>query len=242
MYIIKETVTPSRTDKNGNLKLFCALQMMQDCSEMWLCSEPEVQKYFQENGIAQLLASRQIEILRIPKFGEKLEIATSIFGCKNVHGFRNTIVRDEQGNPCYATWSVGVFVFRNSGSIAKIPENVSSLMKLDEKYEMQYLGRKISLPEIEFTSRKNFDVQKNDIDYNLHVNNAQYARMACELLPENFEASSLRVEYKIPAKYGDTIHAKTALFKGEFFYVLLQNSEGKNFAIFEFARKKLEIL
>ena len=46
MYSLKYKVTTSTCDSEGRLKLYSALQMMQDCSEMWIDSEPAVRKYF----------------------------------------------------------------------------------------------------------------------------------------------------------------------------------------------------
>ena len=46
MYSLKYKVTTSTCDCEGKLKLYSALQMMQDCSEMWIDSEPEVKDYF----------------------------------------------------------------------------------------------------------------------------------------------------------------------------------------------------
>jgi hypothetical protein len=48
-------------------------------------------------------------------------------------------------------------------------------------------------------------VMKADIDYNRHVNNANYIRMAMEFLPEGFQVAGLRVEYRVAAKLGDTL-------------------------------------
>ncbi len=45
MYSIDNIVTTSTCDKDGNLKLFSAFQMMQDCSEMWIESEPGVKTF-----------------------------------------------------------------------------------------------------------------------------------------------------------------------------------------------------
>ena len=59
MYSIDNIVTTSTCDKDGNLKLFSAFQMMQDCSEMWIDSEPMVKEFFEKSGMTQLLASRQ---------------------------------------------------------------------------------------------------------------------------------------------------------------------------------------
>ena len=45
MYSIKYKVTTSTCDSEGQLKLYSALQMMQDCSEMWIDSEPVVRTW-----------------------------------------------------------------------------------------------------------------------------------------------------------------------------------------------------
>ena len=55
MFTLNYKVTTSCCDENGKLKLYSALQMMQDCSEMWINTEAGVKKYFEENGMAQLL-------------------------------------------------------------------------------------------------------------------------------------------------------------------------------------------
>ena len=56
MYSLNYKVTTSTCDSEGRLKLYSALQMMQDCSEMWIDSEPDVKQYFKEQNMAQLLA------------------------------------------------------------------------------------------------------------------------------------------------------------------------------------------
>ena len=65
MYSLKYKVTTSTCDSEGKLKLYSALQMMQDCSEMWIDSVPMVKRYFAEQNMAQLLA---MQISR-PAFG-----------------------------------------------------------------------------------------------------------------------------------------------------------------------------
>ena len=74
---------------------------MQDCSEMWIDSEPGVKQYFKEQNMAQLLASRQVEIIRVPVFKEKLTVTTSVYGMKPMFGFRNTYIYD--AHPTTAT-------------------------------------------------------------------------------------------------------------------------------------------
>ena len=43
------------------------------------------------------------------------------------------------------------------------------------------------------------------IDSNHHMNNEKYVMLAQQLLPNDFEISELRVEYRKEAKLGDTV-------------------------------------
>ena len=90
MYSLNYKVTTSTCDSEGKLKLYSALQMMQDCSEMWIDSEPEIKDYFLQQNMAQLLATRQVEIIRVPEYKEELTVTTSVYGMKPMFGFRNT--------------------------------------------------------------------------------------------------------------------------------------------------------
>ena len=207
MYSLNYKVTTSTCDSEGRLKLYSALQMMQDCSEMWIDSEPVVKRYFEEQGMAQLLASRQVEIIRVPEYKEQLTVTTSVYGMKPMFGFRNTFIYDVQGRPCYRTWSMGAFVDKSAGKLKRVDAATIASMNLEPKLEMNYKDRRLILPKDGSVGEKCVPVrvQRSDIDYNRHVNNANYVRIAMELLPENFKVKGLRVEYRIAAKLGDVL-------------------------------------
>ena len=76
---------------------------------------------------------------------------------------------------------------------------------------MNYKDRRIILPKSDGEVLEPIRVLRADIDYNKHMNNANYVRMAMELLPENFVISGLRVEYRVAAKLGDML--KPTIFK-----------------------------
>lgn len=229
MYSLKYKVTTSTCDSEGKLKLYSALQMMQDCSEMWIDSEPEVKDYFLQQNMAQLLATRQVEIIRVPDYKEELTVTTSVYGMKPMFGFRNTFIYDAQGNPCYKTWSMGAFVDKVAGKLKRVDDATIQSMKLEPQLEMNYKDRRIILPKgrsseshpslledgrvaTELDKVKTggevlepIKVLRADIDYNKHLNNANYVRMAMELLPEDFVVRGLRVEYRVAAKLGDSL-------------------------------------
>ena len=205
MYSLKYKVTTSTCDSEGRLKLYSALQMMQDCSEMWIDSEPEVKDYFLQQNMAQLLATRQVEIVRVPDYKEELTVTTSVYGMKPMFGFRNTFIYDAQGNPCYKTWSMGAFVDKVAGKLKRVDDATIQSMKLEPQLNMNYKDRRIILPKTEGEVLRPIKVLRADIDYNKHLNNANYVRMAMELLPEDFVVSGLRVEYRVAAKLGDCL-------------------------------------
>ena len=205
MYSLNYKVTTSTCDSEGRLKLYSALQMMQDCSEMWIDSEPGVKQYFTEQNMAQLLASRQVEVVRVPEYKEELTVTTSVYGMKPMFGFRNTFIYDAEGKPCYKTWSMGAFVDKSNGKLKRVDDATIASMTLEPQLEMNYKDRRIILPKDGGETLDPIRVLRADIDYNKHLNNANYIRMAMELLPEDFEVKGLRVEYRVAAKLGDML-------------------------------------
>lgn len=205
MYNLKYKVTTSTCDSEGRLKLYSALQMMQDCSEMWIDTELGVKRYFEQENMTQLLASRQVEIVRVPSFKEELSVSTSVYGMKPMFGFRNTFIYDAQGLPCYKTWSMGAFVDRSTGKLKRVDDATIASMHIEPQLAMDYRDRRIMLPKK--TGRRGEDVvvMRSDIDYNHHMNNANYIRIAMELLPEGYTVGGLRVEYRAAAKLGDVL-------------------------------------
>jgi acyl-ACP thioesterase len=100
---------------------------------------------------------------------------------------------------------MGAFVDLATGKLARLSEDAIASLTLEPKQEMNYRGRRIILPKNEGTKLEPVRVMRADIDYNRHMNNANYVRIAMELQPEDFEVSDMRVEYRIAAKLGDLL-------------------------------------
>ena len=235
MYTLNYKVTTSTCDSEGRLKLYSALQMMQDCSEMWIDSEPEVKAYFARENMAQLLASRQVEVLRVPSFKEELTVTTSVYEMKPMFGFRNTFIYDAFGRPCYRTWSMGAFVEKATGKLKRVDDAVASTLLIEPQLEMNYRDRRIILTKGGGEAFAPIKVMRADIDYNRHVNNANYIRMAMELLPDDFEIKELRVEYRVAAKLGDTL--TPTMYRIDDGFVIALSIGNEVSAIVEFSNK-----
>lgn len=220
MYSLDIKNYPSACDENGKMKLYRVMQTMQDCSELWLHTEPAFEQYFNENGMAQLLAYRQLDIVRSPVYGEDLRVSTSIYEVTPLFGYRNTCIYDANGMPCYVSWGMGAFVNRTTGRLQKVPQEVLDTVCIESPIDMEYTERRIIVPQAEQMEKPHIAVHRHDIDYNHHVNNAEYMRMALELLPQDFNFRRVRIEYKVPAKMGDTLIPKVVRADNDFFVVL----------------------
>ena len=100
---------------------------------------------------------------------------------------------------------MGAFVDKMAGKLKRIDDDTIASMTLEPQLKMNYKDRRIILPKEGGEVLGPIKVLRADIDYNKHMNNANYVRMAMELLPEGFEVKDLRVEYRVAAKLGDLL-------------------------------------
>ena len=141
----------------------------------------------------------------MPELREKLTISTSIYECKPLFGFRNDIIRDEQGEPCYVSYSMGAFIDLQTAKLSPLPQEMIDSLTLDEKYPMEYCDRRVRLPKVEPTVCAPVVVTRDDIDYNHHMNNCCYIRIAQELIPSDFNIKRVRIEYKVAARQSEEL-------------------------------------
>lgn len=234
MYIHRERVCTSRTGIDGVMKLSGAIDVIQDCSVLWMESEPSFKDYLIRNNLGMVLVSRQADILRLPKYGESITLKTGIFSCTKFYGYRNTVLYGEDGAPGVLSWCVGSFIDRGTGRLVSVPQDEIDKITIDEKVEMEYLDKKIAVPSLEGRVLEPVAVLRCDIDFNRHMNNARYIEKALEFLPLDFEVRRARVEYKKPARPGDLLYPRV-IFDGGVYFVLLEDGGGKPFAVVEFS-------
>jgi acyl-ACP thioesterase len=227
VYSIDARVAASHTDEKGWLKLVSAIDMLQDCSQLWLESEPALEKFFSDNNMVQFLVSRQLDVIRPPLYGERLRVKTSVYECRNVYGFRNSGIYDEAGKPCFLCWAVGAFVNTETGRPSRLSREVLESLTIDPKIEMEYLDKRIVIPEsTAVRTEEPIKVKRQDIDFNRHMNNARYVDYAVEYLPPRFEVKRLRIEYKLPSVYGERLYPQ--VIEEDEKIVVVFNDEGNN--------------
>ncbi|MCL1791397.1 MAG: thioesterase [Peptococcaceae bacterium] len=233
MYSTQERIGASRTDPSGYLKLSEAANMIQDCSIFWLESEPSFQAFMTHNNLGLLITSRQIDVLRLPKYKENVIVQTRVYNTKSFVGYRNTGIYDADNKPCILTWSTGVLIRLDSNRVTRFPKEEADKLTLDEKIDMPYLDRKIFCSVDEGLPLPAIPVRRNDIDFYNHMNNAKYLEVSLELIPIDFPINRVRIEYRNAAKLGDTLYP-ILIDQGEKQYIILADGAKSPYSIIEF--------
>jgi acyl-ACP thioesterase len=232
MYTFSSKVRYSEVGQNGLLTITSAINYFQDCGAFQFEDLGLGVEYAKQVNRACLASSWQFIIKRLPAIGEKIMIGSIIYDCKGIFGYRNYIIFDEMGERIIDCNSIGVFVDATTGTPVKLSQEDIKRYPIEEKLDMEYLPRKIAIPQdMEVVGK--FSIHKYHIDTNNHVNNAQYVAMAEEFLPAGYVPEKVRVEYKSPAVYGDIMLAKVNQC-GQCYIVELCDEQDKTYAVVEF--------
>lgn len=204
-YKFESRVRYSEMDMEQKLTRMALVDYFQDCSTFQSEECNNGLAYLRSKGMAWMILSWQIEILRRPSLGEKITTATWPYGFKAFYGYRNYAMYDASGETLAEANSVWALIDVETGHPARVtPEIINSYPPMEEKLSMEECSRKIQVPK-EQERKDALQVCRYHLDVNRHVNNGQYIRMAEEYLPPRFEPKRLRVEYRRQAKLHDMI-------------------------------------
>lgn len=205
MFEHKVRVGMGHVGRDRLLKLGAGMDILQNASWFQMDTETAILRYFAESGINMYLVSRQVDIARLPAYGEELTLRAWIYGCDRRFGLRNTVMLDEGGELCMASSAMGAFISLESGRGVKIGEEAVALLEPEPPYPMDVLPRKIAVPDARPELFEPVGVALHHLDYFRHMNNARYVDIAASCLPEGFAARRVRMEYKRPATLGQRL-------------------------------------
>ena len=145
-----------------------------------------------------------MEIARYPALGEEVEIGTLPYDFKGFIGSRNFCMKTKGGEMLAKANSIWTLLNFDSMKPALPPADMLEKYPVEPRLDMNYEGRKITVNDGD-ACEDPIVVQRQHLDSNNHVNNAQYIIMAIQYLPQDFEVRNLRVEYKKQAHLGDVL-------------------------------------
>lgn len=235
MYSFDSRVRYSEVNQERELTLESLIDYFQDCSTFQSEECGCGFDYLEPQNAAWMILSWQVQILRRPVLGEQISVQTWPYAFKAFYGYRNYVLADGQGGYLAKANSVWVLMDTVTGHPAKVDREIAARYGLEPRLPMPEFPRKIQTP-VGGASMEAFQVTRNQLDTNHHVNNGQYIQMAEAYLPEGFEPGFLRVEYRKQARLHDTIvplvHAQDGTYT-----VSLCDTEEKPYAVVAFSKE-----
>ena len=234
MYAFDSRIRYSETDSEGKLTLDALLNYFQDCSTFHSEDVGLGIGYMKEIGQVWVLSAWQIVVSRYPKLGERVKIVTLPYELKAFLGYRNFAMLDEQGEYLAKANSLWSLLDVRTGKPVMVNEAMQKGYATDEKLEMEYAPRKITVPQ-GGELQEPIVVKKHHLDTNHHVNNGQYVNIAMEYLPDDFVIHQLRAEYKKQAFLDDILHPYVVRTDNGY-VICLQDESGKPYVSVEFLK------
>lgn len=236
MYRMSSRVSYSMIDERGKLSIPSVVNFFQDCCLFHSNDVGLTIPVIQKRHKAWLISSWHVVFTRRPVMGEEINVLTWAYEFKTIYGRRNFIM-ETKNNETLAYADSHWFLFDSEiGRPIRPDEQEIRAFGIEEKYDMEYLPRRILLPDRE-SEVDQTTVFQNQLDTNHHMNNGEYVRIACRYLPDDYPVAELRVEYKNAAHKGDKVTVYSAETTTHF-YIILRNEFGELCAVSEFKKGK----
>lgn len=204
IYQFDSRVRYSEVDEQQKMSLVSIINYFQDVTTFHSEAIGLGIEHLKKTSRAWMLSAWQIEINRLPVFGENIRVQTWPYGFNGFYGDRNFTLMDENQELLVYANSLWIYVDVLTGRPVKVSEEEIEGYRLEEEMPMEKAPRKIRLPQGGWKAEP-VQVQKHHLDTNMHVNNGQYVLMAQGFLPEGFFVKQIRVQYCKAALLHDTI-------------------------------------
>ncbi|MBE6015007.1 MAG: acyl-[acyl-carrier-protein] thioesterase [Lachnospiraceae bacterium] len=236
MYSFESRIRYSETDNTGHLSLGSLVDYFQDTSTFHAEDVGVGFSYLEPDHRAWIINAWQIEIEEMPILGEEVVVETWPNKFVKFIGNRNYVIKGKKDGKVYARAnSIWALYDMEKGFPSVMTADEVAAYNIEEPLDMPEKPRKIRV-EGDFESAGTLIIMRDRLDTNIHVNNAQYVKLACNYIPEDMKVAGVRVEYKVSMKLGDEIWVST-LKKDNYFYVKYTDKEGADYAIIEFESK-----
>lgn len=234
MYEFESRIRYSEVGLDQKLRYTALMNYLQDCSTFQSEDLGIGLEYLYNFDLAWVVNSWQIDIIRLPKLGDRVIIGTLPYKLKGFIGYRNFYMKDaESGEYLAKANSVWTLINLKDVKPVKATQEMIDAYVLSEPIDMEYLDRKITLTGKE-SRMEPISVTRDNLDSNNHVNNEQYIQIAMRYLPEGYKINRLLVEYKKSAYLGDTFYP-VLIENDDYIGVSLDDSDGDTFVKVRFS-------
>ena len=183
-------------------------------------------EYLKDHNRAWFLISWQIDVERYPVLQEKIRVGTWAYDFKGSMGYRNIVIRDENGANIVQAASQWSYIDTDTLRPVRIEPEVGAAYPLAEKLPMEGMeetDRRVVLPY--------------QIDSNNHMNNEAYIALALEYIDSDDMICQIRSEYKRQFVKDECIVIKKAE-RDDLIQFVFADEEDQTRCIVEFKTKR----
>ncbi len=237
MYSYDFRVGFSQSDDSRLMTVPAIIDMFQDCSCFHSDDLGVGFDYLIPIEMVWIINYWEVEIIRRPKYGERLLVGTFPYDFKGFFGYRNFCLQEinDDGTPGEAIVKANsLWLLMDWANMrpAKVTDKMKTAYVLEEKLDMTYSPRKITVPDVPAEQLERVTVGRHHLDGNGHVNNGQYIKIAMGSLTSKDDYKRLRVEYREQAHLGDII--QPMLYRdGDTSVIVLTGETGNIYTIVE---------
>ncbi|MCL2599559.1 MAG: thioesterase [Treponema sp.] len=172
----------------------------------------------EKQNIGWVLISGTIDMLRYPRYKEKIAIRTWISKYTLVKGHRENIIFDDAGNVIGRAQGIWVFYDIEKKKPVPIFDDIKSKWGVNQQVSQGVDMDAIKIIDGGVEHQIEYDVHKSDVDSNKHVNNIRYFHWLMESLPgdilDDYVLKRVNAKFYAEAKYGEKIRVNIESEKG----------------------------
>lgn len=186
-------------------------------SEMIDCSGQQTDKLHgregdpaEQEGLTWVLVQYLLKIDRLPDMHEDIILGTQPTQYNRFFAYRDFWIKDQAGDRIVEMHSVFALMDMKTRKLARMKDAYV------EHYGTPKIKNLVRMPKVSPVDKEeaffnDYRVRFFDIDYNRHVNNANYLIWSLDVLPEDFllshELKNLNITFEKEIYYGDTIRS-----------------------------------
>ena len=180
---------------------------------------------------AWVLLDWKIKVIKRPAYGCIIDASTWSRKIDRLCAYRDFELKDEGGEILAIGSSRWILTDTERRRPVRLTEDIAALYESEDKavFEDEISEPKYSKEMFENAEEMIYNIQRRDIDINMHMHNINYLDVACEMLPEdvynNENFNQVRIWYKREIRPQDEVKCRY-LYEDNIHYIIM-TVEGK---------------
>ena len=211
------------------------LAIMQDVSALHSASIGYGVFEIETKKRAWMLLDWKMKVIKRPKYNDEIKAETWSRKVERLYAYRDFQLKDKDGNIIAIGTSRWIFVDTDRRRPVRLTADIVDLYESETDKSVFPEEIKDIEYEEDYIFKKEYYIQRRDIDINEHMHNLSYLDMAYEILPDDIYKNKIfdnvRIVYKKEIVYGENIECYYSQHNDK--YIITAKSKDKINAVIE---------